>query len=107
MNIQPIGGVGPPRYPDPVPVVSLRAPLRERAGNVPRHELPGATVGEVLRALESDHPGVKGWILDEHGRVRAHVNVFVNGERSAADTSVEPGDTLIVLPSISGGAPDG
>jgi molybdopterin converting factor small subunit len=64
-------------------------------------------VGEVLRALEGEHPRVKGWILDEHGQVRAHVNVFVNGERSAADTAVAPSDQLIVLPSISGGAGDG
>jgi molybdopterin converting factor small subunit len=87
-----------------MPVVKLRAPLRDRAGGGADHDLPGGTVGEVLRALEERHPTVKGWILDEHGRIRSHVNVYVNGERSSADTPVASGDGLLVLPSISGGA---
>jgi len=44
-----------------------------------------------------------GWILDEQGRVRSHVNVFVNGERTGEDSAVAPADVLQVLPSISGG----
>jgi sulfur-carrier protein len=84
-------------------VVTLRAPLRDRAGGGATHDLPGATVGEVLRELERRHPKVTGWILDEQGRVRPHVNVFVNGERTKEDTAVAPDDVLQVLPSISGG----
>jgi molybdopterin synthase sulfur carrier subunit len=84
-------------------VVTLRAPLRDRAGGQASHELPGATVGEVLRELERRHPKVTGWILDEQGRVRPHVNVFVNGERTREDAAVAADDTLQVLPSISGG----
>jgi len=84
-------------------VVTLRAPLRDRAGGEAHHELPGSTVGEVLRELERRHPKVTGWILDEQGRVRPHVNVFVNGERTREDAAVAPDDTLQVLPSISGG----
>ena len=84
-------------------VVKLRAPLRERTGGTAEHDLPGATVGEVLRQLERRHPPVTGWILDERGRIRPHVMVFVNGERTREDTALEPGDVLQVLPSISGG----
>ena len=78
--------------------------MKERTGGVAVHELPGGTVGEVLRELEVRQPKVKGWILDDQGRVRAHVNVFVNGERSSEDDAVAPDDALIVLPSISGGS---
>ena len=85
-------------------VVTLRAPLKDRAGKVANHELPGATVGEVLRELEVRYPTVKGWILDDQGRVRAHVNVFVNGEKTGEDTAVATDDVLHVLPSISGGS---
>ena len=85
-------------------VVTLRAPLKDRAGTAADHELPGATVGEVLRELEQRNPTLKGWILDDQGKVRSHVNVFVNGERSREDTKVEPNDVLQVLPSISGGS---
>jgi MoaD family protein len=85
-------------------VVRLRAPLSQRTGDEGRHELPGDSVGQVLRELELRYPKVKGWILDEQGRIRAHVNVFVNGERTASDTPVSAGDELQVLPSISGGS---
>ena len=84
-------------------VVRLRAPLSQRAGGTNQHDLPGATVGEVLRELERQHPPIVGWILDEQGRVRRHVNVFVNGERVTEDVGVAPADVLHVLPSISGG----
>lgn len=84
-------------------VVTLRAPLRDRAGGQANHDLPGTTVGEVLRELERRHPPIVGWILDEQGRVRPHVNVFVNGERTGEGSAVEPSDVLHVLPSISGG----
>ena len=56
-----------------MPVVRLRAPLSELAGGNRELELDGATVGEVLKALEREHPDVRGWILDEHGGdPRAH-----------------------------------
>jgi molybdopterin converting factor small subunit len=85
-------------------VVTLRAPLKDRADGNDRVELPGDSVGEVLRALEDRFPKVVGWILDEHGRVRPHVNVFVNGEKVREDAPVAERDRIHVLPSISGGA---
>ncbi len=84
-------------------VVRLRAPLSELAGGKRELELEGATVAEVLRSLEREHPDVKGWILDERGVLRRHINVFVNGERGAHDTDVQAGDRIDVLPAISGG----
>jgi molybdopterin synthase sulfur carrier subunit len=86
-----------------VPVVRLRAPLSELAGGKRELELEGATVGEVLQALERAHPDVKGWILDEHGAIRDHINVFVNKDYGREDTSVGAQDRLHVLPAISGG----
>jgi molybdopterin converting factor small subunit len=85
-------------------VVRLRAPLKDLAGGRRELELDGATVGEVLRALEAAHPKTVGWVLDERGQVRRHVNVFVNGERRREDGPVGPGDVLHVLPSITGGS---
>ncbi|HEU0247229.1 MAG TPA: MoaD/ThiS family protein [Gaiellaceae bacterium] len=84
-------------------VVRLRAPLSELAGGRRELELDGATVAEVLQALEREHPDMKGWILDERGLIREHVNVFVNKEYGREDTSVGASDRLHVLPAISGG----
>ena len=54
-----------------MPVVRLRAPLSELAGGNKELELEGSTVAEVLKALEREHPDVRGWILDEHGSIRS------------------------------------
>jgi molybdopterin converting factor small subunit len=84
-------------------VVKLRGPLQKFAGGTAEHAIEGATVREILRGLENAQPGVAGWILDERGLIRQHINVFVNGEQGDEDTSVAPGDRIDVLPAISGG----
>ena len=86
-----------------MPVVRLRAPLSELTGGSKELELEGSTVAEVLKALEREHPDVRGWILDEHGSIREHINVFVNREYGREDTEVGANDRLHVLPAISGG----
>jgi molybdopterin converting factor small subunit len=84
-------------------VVCVRGPLRTLAGGRPEHELNGATVVELLRGLELRHPDMSGWILDERGLIRRHINVFVNGERGNEATAVRSGDRVEVLPAITGG----
>jgi molybdopterin synthase sulfur carrier subunit len=83
-------------------VVRLREPLKRLAGG-PEHALAGGTVGELLCELERAQPALRGWILDERGHVRRHINVFVNGESGGQDTAVGPDDRVDVLPAISGG----
>jgi molybdopterin synthase sulfur carrier subunit len=87
----------------PVALVRLRGPLRKLAGGRSEHAVDGATVVELLRELEREQPPVSGWILDERGLIRRHINVFVNGERGTEDTPVAPDDRVEVLPAISGG----
>jgi molybdopterin converting factor small subunit len=84
-------------------IVKLRAPLKDLVGGTREVPIEGASVGEVLRELERLHPRIEGWVLDEHGRVRRHVNVFVDGERVREDAAVAANATVHVLPSISGG----
>lgn len=84
-------------------LVRLRGPLKRLAGDRSEHAVDGATVAELLRALERAQPATSGWILDECGRVRRHINVFVNGELGRAETGVGAEDRVDVLPAISGG----
>lgn len=84
-------------------LVRLRGPLKRLAGDRSDHAVDGATVAAVLRGLEQAQPPVAGWILDERGLIRRHINVFVNGERGDEQTSVGDGDRVDVLPAISGG----
>ena len=86
-----------------MPVVCVRGPLRKLADGHAEHELEGATVIELLRALELHHPDIGGWILDERGLIRRHINVFVNGERGGETSAVQRGDRVEVVPAITGG----
>ena len=84
-------------------LVRLRGPLKKLAANRSDHAIEASSVGELLRELERTQPAVGGWILDERGLIRRHINIFVNGERAGEDTSVGPDDEIEVLPAISGG----
>lgn len=86
-----------------VAVVRLRGPLKRLAGDRPEHSVDGGTVIEVLRELEREHPATDGWILDERGQVRRHINVFVNGELRDGEAALGGDDRVDVLPAISGG----
>lgn len=87
-------------------VVRLRPPLRELAGGQREIELAGQTVGDVLRRLEDEHPKLAGWVLDDQGRVRQHVAVFLGGERVAGDAGVTHADRLEIIGAVSGGSGD-
>lgn len=84
-------------------IVRLRGQLEKLAGGGSEHEVQGASVNELLTALESTHAALEGWILDERGVLRRHINVFVNGEIAEPDTAVSDGDRVEILPAISGG----
>jgi sulfur-carrier protein len=84
-------------------LVRLRGQLKQLAGGQGEHQVAGATVAELLCELERDQPALAGWILDERGRVRRHINVFVNAEQAREDDAVAAGDCVEILPAISGG----
>lgn len=65
------------------------------------------TVAEAVDALEALAPGLKGYVCDELGRARTHVNFFVNKDmirdRRGLSDPLAPGDTLWILQALSGG----
>jgi sulfur-carrier protein len=87
-----------------MPMVRVHGPLKKLAGGASEHAVSGECVGTVLQGLEREHPALAGWVLDERGMIRRHINVYVNGERSTGDTRLQPDDRVEVLPAISGGS---
>jgi hypothetical protein len=87
-------------------VVRLRPPLRERADGQREVAVGGATVAEALRGLERAHPKLAGWVLDDQGRVRQHVAVFVGGERVDGEARISDADRLEIVGAVSGGSAD-
>ena len=84
-------------------VVCVHGPLRKLAGGGAEHAVDGETVATLLRALELEHPALVGWVLDERGQIRRHINIYVDGELGCEETRVQAGARVEVLPAISGG----
>ncbi|HLE47641.1 MAG TPA: MoaD/ThiS family protein [Candidatus Thermoplasmatota archaeon] len=67
----------------------------------------GTTLSEALEQVDERAPGLAGRVLDDQGRIRQHVAIFVNGAmletREAANVPLRPGDVVRVVPSVSGG----
>lgn len=70
-------------------------------------EVSGATVGEVLEGLFAQHPKLRGYVVDEHGVVRHHVAIFVDGEaiadKRALTQPVGARSAVYVMQALSGG----
>jgi molybdopterin synthase sulfur carrier subunit len=82
-------------------------PLQIFSGAPEQIPLAAANVRDALVELERNHPALYAGICDETGRVRRHVNLFVNKahirDRDGLDTALAQGDTVFILPAVSGG----
>src|SRR3954468_5005171 len=89
--------------------VSIPTPLRSFTAGKDSIELAGDTVGQVLDQLLSSHDGLKRHLLQEDGRLRTFVNLYLNEtdirQLSSIATPVRAGDVLTIVPSIAGGTP--
>jgi molybdopterin/thiamine biosynthesis adenylyltransferase/rhodanese-related sulfurtransferase/molybdopterin converting factor small subunit len=89
--------------------VAIPTPLRSFTAGKDTLELSGATVGEVLDGLLAAHTGLKRHLLQDDGRLRNFVNLYLNEtdirHLSSTATPVRPGDVLTIVPSIAGGSP--
>ncbi|MBW3536990.1 MAG: MoaD/ThiS family protein [Actinobacteria bacterium] len=89
--------------------VTVRIPtqLRTLTGGANRVEVSAGTVGEVIQALETSHPGFAERLLDDHGHVRRYVNLFVDDDdirfEDGLATPIKDGQTLSVVPAVAGG----
>jgi photosystem II stability/assembly factor-like uncharacterized protein/sulfur carrier protein ThiS len=85
-------------------VIALRPPLRQLAGGGREVRAEGTTVAGALRELEREHPRLAGWLLDDQGRLRPHVAVFVGGERVDGDAPLRTDSRIDIVGAVSGGA---
>ena len=87
--------------------VKIPTPLRPITGGQSELKIEGATVGEILRKLDSQYKGFGERVLDDGKSVKQFINVFINEDnirdKRDLETEVKNGDTLSILPSIAGG----
>ncbi|MEX2012136.1 MAG: MoaD/ThiS family protein [Chloroflexota bacterium] len=68
-----------------------------------RVEAAGATVAEVIAALDVNVPGLRNRLVDAGPTLRAHINVYVDGEPADLATPVPPDARVHIIPAVSGG----
>ncbi|MBC7819705.1 MAG: MoaD/ThiS family protein [Planctomycetaceae bacterium] len=89
--------------------ITIHVPRELRVYCEGARELPlsAPSVRAALVELERQRPVLYRNICDETGAVRRHLNLFVNSvhvrERQGLETTLVPGDTLFILPAVSGG----
>jgi len=90
--------------------VLVRVPtiLRPITGGAAEVSVDGAaTLAEVIEKLEADHPGIRTRVLDDDGKLRRFVNVYVNDDdvRFAAglQTATPDGTSISIIPAVAGG----
>ena len=90
-------------------VFMIPGALRELAGNRSevRIEAAAGPLSHALQLLWAECRAIRERVLTELGRVRPHINIFVDGEniRDAAglETPVRADSEVFILPAVSGG----
>ena len=89
--------------------IQVRIPtiLRQYTGGEKAVQADGGSLGELVDALERNHPGIKGRLVTAEGSLHRFVNVYVNDEdvrfTGALDTGLSDGDEVTILPAVAGG----
>lgn len=84
--------------------VVIPALLRDMCGGTATLEVPGATLGELMRELDVRCPGFAARVI-EQGRIRPELAIAINGEMEsfALHDPIPPGAEVAIIPSIGGG----
>jgi len=90
-------------------MTTVRIPtiLRNLTGGAAEVKADGSTLGEVIDALESEHPGIRARVLDDDGKLRRFVNVYVDDDdvrfASGLQTPTPDGAVVSIIPAVAGG----
>src|SRR5947199_2439848 len=91
-----------------MPKILIPTPLRQYTGKQDTVQVKGATVGEALADLTTQHNDLRRNLYNDEGKLRSFVNVYLNDEDirylSKEATPVKESDTISIVPSIAGGA---
>ncbi len=87
--------------------IIIPTPLRKFTNNTAKLQVSGGTIEESIQTLSTDFPDLKKHLLDEQGRIRSFVNIFV-GDDDIRDLQNEKtvlqNETVVsIVPAIAGG----
>jgi len=89
--------------------VIIPTPLRKFTNNTARLQVRPGTIQETVNELTVNFPDLKKHLLDEHGKIRSYVNIFIGNDDirdlQQENTAVQEGAVVSIVPAIAGGVP--
>jgi molybdopterin synthase sulfur carrier subunit len=90
-----------------MPLISLTPHLTRFFPDLAPTHVSATTIAEAVEALDRIHPGIAGYITDDSGALRQHVNIFLAdkliADRRALSDPVGPDDAIFIMQALSGG----
>jgi molybdopterin converting factor small subunit len=84
--------------------IRIPTPLRSYTEQQKVVDASGSTVGAILDDLDRQFPGLRFRVVDEQGRIRTHMKVFVNEEAAhGLEDPVGTTDDVTIMQALSGG----
>ncbi len=87
--------------------IIIPTPLRKFTNNTSKLEINGGSIKEVINELTLNFPELKKNLLDDAGKLRSFVNIFVGNDdiRSLQqeNTEVKEDTVISIIPAIAGG----
>jgi molybdopterin converting factor small subunit len=90
--------------------VTVRLPgsLRDAVGGTTKIAATGTTLEEIIADIDRRHPGFRSLIVDDAGRIKTYVNVYVGDEDARAHgglgAAVRDASEVMIIPAMAGGA---
>lgn len=90
-----------------MPTIKFTANLKRFYPQLGEEHTESLAIPEMLDQLEDKFKGIKHYIVDEQGRLRKHVNIFIGDElikdREKLSDEIKPADEVYIMQALSGG----
>ena len=90
-----------------MPLVKFTSALKRFHADLTEVEVQGNTIAEVVQAIGEKHPKLPGYLTDERGALRKHVNIFIGdkiiNDKQKLQDPVNDNDGIFIMQAIPGG----
>jgi molybdopterin converting factor small subunit len=90
-----------------MPTVKFTYALKRFFPGLAQTMAKGPTLQAILEEIEASHPGLRSYVLDEQGRLRQHVNIFIDGtmvkDRTTLSDPFTENSEIYIMQALSGG----
>ncbi len=90
-----------------MPKVNFTSALRRFYPDLKPFEIEAKTVSDILKHLNQNYPGLTDYLVDEQGRLRQHVNIFIGDklikDKIGLQDVLSKDDEVYIMQALSGG----